>query len=61
MMDAQQLIDKLQAHLLNEGHARRRGDAKSIGQHKAIIADLLNQLEALGYDKLDCIDACQSF
>lgn len=54
-MNAQDLINKLNAQCSNCRAARNRGDAKTIYQYKVMIEETLNALEALGYDKIDCL------
>lgn len=58
MQTAQTLIDTLDRQLHNQKRALERGDVKSSSQYKAMIAETLKALEALGYDADDCLKAC---
>lgn len=57
-MTPQSLIDQLNNQVINQRRARERGDAKSVLQYRSMIEETLYHLETLGYDRLECLEAC---
>jgi hypothetical protein len=58
MTDAQTLINTLAAQIANQKRARELGRANVVAEYKVAIQDTLGKLEALGYDRLECLEAC---
>jgi hypothetical protein len=57
-MTGQELIDQLHRQVSNQRHHMAMGRDHLAQSYKPMIKETLNQLEALGYDALECLAIC---